>query len=192
MSNRFNVSILFPYGNKPKTSPSWGIGCARLFLNRLFHLFYNFCNWMKEKEANKCMGDCYIFELTYRIPVIKHTVCSWHWLSMIGDNVSSYAALHFVVGEGSLSSVLHCCARFICSSLWGPFVVYLMNCYTKNQTMSQEYKPETSSDKSIGCPSSFIFPADTINSLKIDLTMSSWGEDESRIVWEREYNLTLA
>lgn len=56
-----------------------------------------------------------------------------------------------------------------------PLCSFWMNCYFKKQATLQEYKLERSPDKSTGCPSSFIFPADTINSLKNDLTVPFGG-----------------
>lgn len=61
--------------------------------------------------------------------------------------------------------------------------------------MLREHKPKTNSDKSTGCPSSFLFPADAINSWENDLTLPSgawrcgWiqdslGERERENEWE--------
>lgn len=118
-----------------------------------------------------------------------------------GKKVCFDADLHFVIGKGSPSFVLNCCTKFICSSLGGPFVVFLTNCYSKTQTMLQEYKPKPNSDKSTGCPSSFLFPEDTLNSWKNDLTVPSWawrwgwiqdnlGERERENEWESGLALT--
>lgn len=94
---------------------------------------------------------------------------SWDRLSVRGENVCSQAALCFVIRDFLFCTILLCKVH----------LVHL--CSVFDELLSQKIDHDTGVQsrklafKSRGCPSCIMFPADTINNLKNDLTVPSWS-----------------